>query len=133
MIVTEVRIHKPETENDPSNRLLAFAAVTFDKVFVVHDCKIVEGEKGVFVGMPTRRSTDKCQQCRGKNTLTAAFCNWCGIRLDPDRAFKFEEHPKLYQDICHPIDSPWRRSFQNAVLSVYEGRSNVCLSGGINR
>ncbi len=53
MEITEVRIY-PVTDK----LLKAYAAVTFDDCFVVRDVKIIEGRKGVFVAMPSRRQAD---------------------------------------------------------------------------
>lgn len=52
MDITEVRIKKFES---PQGKLLGVASVTFDNCFVVHNLRIVEGEKGVFVAMPSRQ------------------------------------------------------------------------------
>ncbi len=52
MEVTEVRIKRFE---DPQGKLLGFASVTFDDCFVVHNLRVVSGEKGVFVAMPSRQ------------------------------------------------------------------------------
>ena len=53
--ITEVRIHLL----DPCNtNLLAYANVTFDDCFVVHGIKVIQGEKGLFVGMPRRKKQD---------------------------------------------------------------------------
>jgi stage V sporulation protein G len=53
MKVTDVRIKRIETE-----KLKAVASVTFDEVFVVHDIKIIDGDKGLFVAMPSRKIDD---------------------------------------------------------------------------
>lgn len=53
MKITEIRIHLMGEE-----RLKAFASVTFDDSFVVRNMKIIEGTKGVFLGMPTRKMND---------------------------------------------------------------------------
>src|SRR5262249_13956330 len=57
VVITEVRIKLCEENNE---RLLAFCSVTFDNAFVVRDLKIIEGTKGVFVAMPSRKLTDRC-------------------------------------------------------------------------
>lgn len=36
----------------------AVASITIDDVFVVHDIKIIEGERGMFIAMPSRKTTD---------------------------------------------------------------------------
>ncbi len=68
MVITEVRIKLCEENNE---RLLAFCSVTFDNAFVVRDLKIIEGTKGVFVAMPSRKLTDRCGKCGCKNLLRA--------------------------------------------------------------
>ena len=52
MKITEVRIF-PKTEKD--NKLCAFANITFDACFVVRGLKVIEGSKGLFVVMPSRK------------------------------------------------------------------------------
>ena len=54
MKITDVRIRKM----DSGGKMKAVASVTFDDEFVVHDIKIVEGEKGLFVAMPSKRVGD---------------------------------------------------------------------------
>ncbi len=53
MNITEVRIF-PKGEE----KLKAYAAITFDNVFVVHNLRIVKGEKGLMVCMPSRKMND---------------------------------------------------------------------------
>lgn len=53
MKITEIRIHMMGEE-----RLKAFASVTFDDSFVVRNMKVVEGAKGVFLCMPSRKLPD---------------------------------------------------------------------------
>lgn len=52
MTITDVRIRKAETEG----RLKAYATVTFDDCFVLHNMKLIEGEKGIFIAMPSRKT-----------------------------------------------------------------------------
>ena len=52
MKITEVRIF-PKAEKD--NKLCAFANITFDDCFVVRGLKVIEGSKGLFVVMPSRK------------------------------------------------------------------------------
>ena len=53
MKITEIRIHLMGED-----RLKAFASVTFDDAFVVRNMKVVEGTKGVFLCMPSRKLPD---------------------------------------------------------------------------
>ena len=54
MNITDIRIRRMEQEG----RMKAVASVTFDNEFVVHDIKIVEGDKGLFVAMPSKKVGD---------------------------------------------------------------------------
>ena len=71
MVITEVRI-KLMDDNNENERLQAFCSVTFDDAYVVRDLKIIEGTKGSFVAMPSRKLTDRCPGCGCKNHLRAA-------------------------------------------------------------
>ncbi|MBN1825119.1 MAG: septation regulator SpoVG [Candidatus Eisenbacteria bacterium] len=57
MEITEVRV-----TIRPDDRLKAFASVTFDDCFVVHGLKVIEGNNGLFVAMPSRRRSDGTYQ-----------------------------------------------------------------------
>ncbi len=54
MEITEVKVY-PAKE---SGRLKAYATVVFDNSFIVRDLKVIEGNKGLFVSMPSRRRKD---------------------------------------------------------------------------
>jgi stage V sporulation protein G len=117
VVITEVRIKLMEDNNE---RLLAFCSVTFDDMFVVRDLKIIEGAKGSFVAMPSRKLTDRCPQCGCKNHLRARYCNQCGHKLDEDRATRDADgRAKLHADIAHPINSGCREVIQTAILKAY--------------
>ncbi|MCL4110832.1 UNVERIFIED_CONTAM: hypothetical protein GTU68_039945 [Idotea baltica] len=117
MEITEVRI---KLMDDPNDRLQAFCSVTFDSAFVIRDLKIIQGTKGPFVAMPSRKLTDRCGKCRGKNDLRARHCNQCGARLNEDRAPKdVAGRARLYADIAHPINSQCREMIQNRVVEEF--------------
>ena len=59
MEITEVRV---KLMDEPGERLQAFCSITFDDAFVVRDLKIIEGAKGVFVAMPSRKRPDGTYQ-----------------------------------------------------------------------
>ncbi len=54
MNVTDVRVRKIKGEG----RMKAVASVTFDDAFVVHDIKVIEGQSGMFIAMPSRKTPD---------------------------------------------------------------------------
>jgi stage V sporulation protein G len=116
--ITEVRI---KLMDDPHDRLQAFCSITFDGSFVIRDLKIIQGTKGSFVAMPSRKLTDRCPRCHSKNNLRSLYCSQCGAKLDEERATKSDAgRAKLYADIAHPINSHCREMIQNRVLVEYE-------------
>ena len=120
MVITEVRIKLMEDHNE-NERLQAFCSVTFDNAFVVRDLKIIEGTKGSFVAMPSRKLTDRCHQCGCKNHLRSRFCSQCGKKLNEDRALRGADgRAKLHADIAHPINSACREVIQSAVIKAYQ-------------
>lgn len=119
VVITEVRIKLME-DNSENERLQAFCSVTFDDAFVIRDLKIIEGTKGSFVAMPSRKLTDRCGGCGCKNHLRARYCNQCGGKLDEDRATRDNDgRVKLHADIAHPINSACREIIQTAVLKAF--------------
>ena len=54
MQITDVRVRKIATEG----RMKAVVSITIDNEFVVHDIKVIEGEKGLFIAMPSKKATD---------------------------------------------------------------------------
>jgi stage V sporulation protein G len=115
--VTEVRV---KLTDDPRNKLKAYASVTIDDAFVVRDLKIIDGAKGPFVAMPSRKLADHCQRCHHKNHLRAAYCNQCGGKLDPERAPRDGRgRARLHADLAHPINSATRIEVHKAVVRAY--------------
>ena len=54
MQITDVRIRKVDKEG----KMKAVVSITIDDEFVVHDIKVIEGEKGLFIGMRSRKASD---------------------------------------------------------------------------
>ena len=54
MQITDVRVRKITKEG----KMKAIVSITIDDEFVVHDIKVIEGEKGLFIAMPSRKSAD---------------------------------------------------------------------------
>ncbi|HHT9110726.1 MAG TPA: septation protein SpoVG family protein [Candidatus Brocadiaceae bacterium] len=117
MNITEVRIKLTEARK---NRLQAFCSITIDNDFVVRDLKVIEGHKGPFVAMPSRKLTDRCPKCGGKNHLMAHFCNDCGTKLNEKRASRGVGRLKLHADTAHPINSDCREEIQDKVIVAYK-------------
>jgi DNA-binding cell septation regulator SpoVG len=130
-------------------RLRAFCSLTFDNTFVVRDVKLIEGNDGLFLAMPSRKLCDRCRRCSEKNHLRARFCNQCGTRLDENRQMprpggthsggthsgatnsgamnsgamngnvRGMIRPKLHADIAHPINAACRLELERRVLMAY--------------
>lgn len=54
MQITDVRVRKITKEG----KMKAIVSITLDDEFVVHDIKVIEGEKGLFIAMPSKKATD---------------------------------------------------------------------------
>ncbi len=54
MKITDVRVRKITKEG----KMKAVVSITIDDVFVVHDIKVIEGEKGLFIAMPSKKAVD---------------------------------------------------------------------------
>ncbi len=114
MVITDVRIKLMEKNNE---KLEAFCSITFDDAFVIRDLKVIDGTRGKFMAMPSRKLTDRCHSCGCKNHLRARFCNRCGGRLDEDRAIRGADgRAKLHADIAHPINVAARETIQKAIF-----------------
>ena len=128
MRITEVRIKLMENSED---RLRGFCSITFDDCFVVRDLKIIEGNNGPFVAMPSRKLTSNCSKCRTKNHLRARYCNQCGakqrndpIPQDPDG------RARLYADIAHPVNAVCREMIQERVIEEFEKEIDLAKKPG---
>lgn len=89
MRITDIRFKELSNIKD-IRKLLGIVSVTFDGEFVVHDIKIIDGEKGPFIAMPS------------------------ATKVDP------ETGEKSYRDIAHPIKSSTRAYLQREILSAFE-------------
>lgn len=54
MQITDVRVRKLSTDG----KMKAIISITFDDEFVIHDIKVIEGQNGLFIAMPSRKTPD---------------------------------------------------------------------------
>ena len=121
MEITEVRIFSKESDD---KKLKAFATITFDDCFVVRNIKIIEGTKGLFVAMPSRKIKEGCPKCGFKNPARSKYCSQCAAAMPPpapyvesvDKNHRQSEH----RDIAHPITAECRERIQKKVLESYK-------------
>lgn len=123
MELTEVRINLC---GDHGSRLKAFCSLTFDNTFVIRDVKLIDGNDGLFLAMPSRKLCDHCPACHEKNHLRARYCNNCGRRLNEGRYLQYRNgngngsRLKLHADIAHPINADCRQEIERRVLEAYD-------------
>jgi len=133
MEITEVKIFLKESED---KKLKAFATMTFDDAFVVRNVKVINGNKGLFVAMPSRKMRQSCPKCGFKNAIRSRFCNQCGAAMEPplplppaegesgERSIRQSEH----RDIAHPINSEFRDYIQRKVIEAYEKEKSKAVT-----
>ena len=122
MEITEVRIFLKEGQD---KKLKAYATLTFDNCFVVRNVKVIEGTKGMFIAMPSRKIKDTCPKCGFRNTVRSKFCNQCGATLPVSGPKVFQpgedaSRQSEHKDIAHPISAECRDYIQKKVLEAYE-------------
>ena len=128
MQITEVKIFLKEGQD---KKLKAYATLTFDNCFVVRNVKVIEGNKGLFVAMPSRKLKDPCPKCNFRNAMRSKFCNQCGSALpmaEPKAPTMTEEGVKQsseHKDIAHPITTECRDYIQKKVLEAYETEKKI--------
>ena len=64
MQITDVRVRKVTKEG----KMKAVVSITIDNEFVVHDIKVIDGEKGLFIAMPSRKAADDIAHPINSNT-----------------------------------------------------------------
>ncbi len=117
--ISEVRIFLKEGGD---KKLKAYATVTFDNCFVVRNMKVIEGGKGLFMAMPSRKIKSACPKCNFRNALRSKYCNQCGSSLPMQETVPTDEEGRQseHKDIAHPITLECREYIQKKVLEAYE-------------
>ncbi len=128
MQITEVKVFLKESVD---KKLKAYATITIDNCFVVRNVKVIEGNKGLFVAMPSRKLREACPKCNYRNAVKSKFCNFCGASLPmTDKRPKTEEERlSEHRDIAHPITSECREYIQKMVLDAYEADRGKAKAG----
>jgi stage V sporulation protein G len=120
MKITEVRVFPTKSRD---GRLKAYATMTFDDWFVVRNVKIIQGNTGPFVAMPSRKIMDPCKKCGFKNVRGSKFCNDCGTQLHVRREDSGDQRDKKqndHMDIAHPIRQACRVYIQEEILKAFD-------------
>lgn len=127
MNITEIRVKLVSGGRD---KLRGFASLTLDECLVIRDLKIIEGEQGLFVAMPSRKLQARCPDCGGKNVLRARYCNECGKRLEARGEPNGQGRTRLYADIAHPIHQAGRDELQRRVLAAFQEELDLSRRAG---
>ena len=119
MEITEVRIF---LKDSPDKKLKAYATVTFDNAFVVRNIKVIEGNSGLFIAMPSRKLKTSCPKCGFRNEVRSKYCNHCAAQLPavstPTTTREVDSQSE-HRDIAHPITQTFRDHLQKKVLETY--------------
>ena len=114
MEITSIRISKIKSEN---SIVKAVVSVVFDTCFVVNNIKIIDGIRGLFIGMPSRKSRIECQMCKAKIDSGSIYCSECGKSV-PIKAGEYDSR-KDDRDIAHPITNDFREHVSQRILEEY--------------
>lgn len=93
MRITDIRVRKFDREG----KMRGLASITFDDSFVVHDIKIIDGEKGMFIAMPSRKAHDGEYRdiAHPINSITRDMIQSAVLNayenVDADDAFEYDE------------------------------------------
>lgn len=117
MNITEVKV---VLADNTKSKLLGYASITIENAFAVHDIRIISGNSGAFVAMPSKPTSVYCSACSRKNNAVSKFCAECGEKLIPttkpeDPGQKARSHI----DIAHPINAKCRDLVESIVLGEY--------------
>lgn len=119
MKITEVRIFPTESKD---GKLKAFATMTFDDWFVIRNVKVIQGNNGLFVAMPSRKAMDACPRCDFKNAAGSKYCNQCGSQLPQKPIGPVDDEREKHgghMDIAHPITQECRVYIQEKILEAF--------------
>lgn len=106
MKLTEINVSF--VSNDKSG-VVAFVSIVLDGELVIHEIRVIRGERDMFVAMPDRANRVKCFRCRRRSPTTANYCQHCGDRLQHNM-------PIRYLSITNPISSEFREYVETAIL-----------------
>jgi len=118
ILVTDVRV---KLSPPGIEKLVGYCAMTLNSAIVVKDIKVIEGDSGLFVAMPSRKITRHCPHCRTTNPVRANYCNECGQSL---RAANIEKdrrgRERLHFDVVHPINAEVRAYVHDSIIQEVE-------------
>ena len=127
MKLTDIQI---ELVSFSSDRLRAFGRIVIDNSFMVRDIRVLEGNQGLFVAMPSRKVMRPCPKCKEKNHLSANYCNDCGGNLSKPQRESGSPEQRAFADIAHPINAECREMIEKAILLAFNDESQRTTNPG---
>lgn len=109
MIITEIRLTLPKI---PEKRVLAYVAIVFDDCFVVNDCRLIQGNRSIYLSMPDKKQKIRCGECDSKIEYDSSYCNHCGNAIDNNQIGKFIP-------LANPITKEFRHYMEDIVTTRY--------------
>lgn len=119
MNITDTRL---DIIDNPSGKLRAFCSMTFNDEFVVKNFKIIEGNHGLFVAMPSRKLTKPCYRCDNRAFRNANYCDRCGKEFDDRSGNSHHDTEDTHSDIAFPIEDDFREQLEDQLIAAYKKR-----------
>ncbi len=114
MEITDVRVRLASRKRD---KVKAFASVTFDSCFVVRNIRLIEGNNGLFLAMPSEEARKSCPQCTSRIPWSSRFCPRCGAHLGDNAVVASAKQGS--RDLAHPINQETREYITSRVIEAY--------------
>ena len=122
--ISDVRVNL--AAGTDADKLKAYCSITIDECFMVRGIRLIDGAKGMFVAMPSRKTQLSCDDCGHKNPVSNGFCGKCGRKItkkhrgqrdlvDPDKLERI--------DVAHPLNAECRQQILDALLSAFSTAS----------
>lgn len=121
--MSEIRVTDVRVKLSPpgQEKLVGYCAMTLNDGIVVKDIKVIDGDTGLFVAMPSRKITRHCPHCRTTNPIRANYCNECGHHLSEKAADRDRRgRERLHFDVVHPINADVRAYVHEAIVTEVE-------------
>ena len=114
--ITEVKVF---FKNNQKAKLKAYVSIVFEDALVIRNLKVIDGSYGLFVVMPSHKTTEACPQCRNKNAVSSRYCSFCGKALLSGQLKKNKKASHEHKEIVSPVADELRTYIQSTVLDVY--------------
>jgi len=119
MEITNVQL---DMIDNPKGKLRAFCSLTLDREFVVKNFKVIKGNHGLFVAMPSRKLTKPCYECDNRVFRDATYCDRCGNKFGKRGDSGHYDDGESHADIAFPIEDDFRERLEDLIIEAYRHR-----------